>query len=211
MATLDSTAEPDRRRTWLIEPRTIAPALVVLALALVMSVVLPSLDSQTSYSQQTHTGDVAEIATGLTLAPKAGWNLASGALAGKARSAVGPTASTELDKGNVELFIQAAPFAGTPLQLLARINKIDDDLHRARGRAAGNTGTYTVETEQGVVGVAENFVGVARQGSIIAFVFPAHGQSAREGVEIVAAGPPEEISRRRDAIVAMIRSLRSAS
>jgi hypothetical protein len=98
--------------------------------------------------------------------------------------------------------------------LLARINKINPDLHHARGRAAGTTDRYAVRTRQGVVGLAEDFVGVARQGSVVAFVFRSRGQSVRsqgEGVEIVAAGPTGAISRRRDDIVAMIRSIRTAS
>jgi hypothetical protein len=185
----------------------------VLGLAVVMSVGLPSIDSETAYGDQVHEGDIAEIADGITLVPASGWDLASGALVGKARSRIGTTATTELVRGSVTFFVQAAPFAGTPAALLARINKINADLHRARGRAAGTTGHYAVRTRQGIVGVAEDFVGVARQGSVVAFVFTSRGQSLRsqgEGVEIVAAGPIEEISRRRDEIVAMIRSTRTA-
>jgi hypothetical protein len=68
-----------------------------------------------------------------------------------------------------------------------------------------------------MVGVAEDFASVARQGSVVAFVFNSggpstrsQGQSTGEGVEIVAAGPTGAISRRRDDIVAMIRSIRVA-
>jgi hypothetical protein len=184
----------------------------VLGLAVVMSVVVPSIDSETAYRDQVHEGDVAEIADGITLVPASGWDLASGALVGETRSSVGSTATTELVDGSVRLSVQAAPFDGTPSALLARINKINADLHHARGRAAGTTGRYAVRTRQGVVGVAEDFVGVARQGSIVAFVFRSRGRPVgSQGVEIVAAGPTGAISRRRDDIVAMIRSIRTAS
>jgi hypothetical protein len=112
----------------------------------------------------------------------------------------------------VTFFAQAAPFDGTPSALLTRIENINGDLHRARGRAAGTTGRYAVRTRQGAVGVAEDFVGVARQGSIVAFVFRSRApsiRSQREGVEVVAAGPTGEIARRRDDIVEMIRSIRA--
>jgi hypothetical protein len=203
----------DEARLLGIERRTVVPALLVLALAVLMSVVLPSVDSQTSYRQQVHDGDIAQIATGITLVPATGWDLASGALVGKARSQVGTTASTDLVYGSVEVFVRAAPFDGTPSALLARIDRINGDLHHARGRAAGTTDSYTVKTRQGVVGVAENFVGVARQGTVVAFVFTARGPAGptREGVEIVAAGPTDSMSPRRDDIVAMIRSIRTAS
>jgi hypothetical protein len=208
-----STAGSGARHSWGIDRRTVGPALLVLGLAVVMSIGLPSIDSETAYGDQVHEGDIVEIADGITLVPASGWDLASGALVGKARSPIGTTATTELVRGSVTFFVQAAPFDGTPAALLARINKINADLHRARGRAAGTTGHYAVRTRQGIVGVAEDFVGVTRQGSVVAFVFTSRRQSLRsqgEGVEIVAAGPIEEISRRRDDIVAMIRSTRTA-
>ena len=113
--------------------------------------------------------------------------------------------------------VQAAPFAGTPSALLSRINKINSDLEQARGRAAATSDRYAVTTRQGVVGVAEDFVGVEKQGSIVAFVFrprtrsaASRAQSTREGVEIVVSGPKGSMSRGRDNIVAMIRSIRTA-
>jgi hypothetical protein len=178
-----------------------------------MSVVLPSIDSEIAYGDQVHKGEIAEIADGITLVPASGWDLTTGALVGETRSPLGSTATTELVDGSVTFYVQAAPFDGTPSALLARINKINADLHHARGRAAGTTGRYDVKTRQGAVGVAEDFVGVARQGSVFAFVFKSRGQSNTqqgEGVEIVAAGPPDAISHRRDDIVAMIRSVRTA-
>jgi hypothetical protein len=204
----------EKRRSSGIDRRTVGPALLVLALAVVMSVVLPSIDSEAAYGDPVREGDIAEIADGITLVPASGWDLASGALVGETRSPIGSTATTELVDGSVKFSVQTAPFDGTPSALLARINKISADLDHARGRAAGTTDRYAVRTRQGVVGLAEDFVGVARQGSVVAFVFRSRGQSIRsqgEGVEIVAAGPTGAISRRRDDIVAMIRSIRTAS
>jgi hypothetical protein len=66
----------DERRFFGIERRTIVPALVVLGLAAVMSLVLPSIDSEASYRDQVHKGDIAEIADGITLVPASGWDLA---------------------------------------------------------------------------------------------------------------------------------------
>jgi hypothetical protein len=69
-----------------------------------------------------------------------------------------------------------------------------------------------VTTRQGARGVAEDFVGAHRQGTIATFVFRlrSQGERARVGVEVVAAGPKDSIARRRDAIVEMIRSIRRA-
>jgi hypothetical protein len=220
METQEATAESeigDERRAG-IDRWTVGPALLVLALAVLMSVVLPWVDSETEYSDAVDQGDVVQLAEGLTLVPASGWNLASGALAGQTRSAVGSTGSAELVRGDVRFDVQAAPFAGTASALLTRINEINADVRRAQGRTAQTTGRYTVTTRQGVTGVAEDFVGVTRRGSIMAFVFASRAQAASsdgqptdEGVEVVVSGPGGSLSRRRDEIVAMIRSIRAAS
>jgi hypothetical protein len=206
MAAATTVTSTEARSTG-IDRGTVKPALLVLALAVLMSVVLPAIDSKTDYRDEVHKGDVAELADGITLVPTPGWDLATGALVGRARTPVGTTASTQLVNGSVEFNVQAAPFAGTPSALLRRVNKISADL----GRAHAATDRYPVTTRQGRVGVAEDFAGVNRQGTVVAFVFRSRKQSSREGVEIVVSGPKGAMSRRRDDIVAMIRSIRVGS
>ena len=213
------TAAPAERRLLGLDLRTVVPALVVLALAAVMSLVLPSIDSSTSYSHEVARGDVVRLATGVTLVPARGWDVASGAIVGHTRTAVGSTASSELVRGSLRFSVEAAPFAGTPSALLTRINDIDAKFHHDRGRATQMTPRYDVTTKQGAVGVAQDFVGVARQGSVVAFVFEQRaqsttaqgGQPTNEGIEVVVSGPPDLLTRQRDAIVGMIRSIKVGS
>jgi hypothetical protein len=202
--------ESDRRRFAGIDRRTVAPSLLVLGLAVLMSIVLPSINRDVAYRHPVRRGELAELAAGITLVPTAGWDLATGALAGHTRSPVGTTATTELVDGGVKFDVQAAPFAATPSALLRRVKEISGGLNHARGSGA-DTPTYTVRTRQGAVGVGQDLVGVSRQGSVVAFVFRLRGQTTGEGVEIVASGPKGPISRRRDDIVAMIRSIRTTS
>jgi hypothetical protein len=107
--------------------------------------------------------------------------------------------------------VQTAPFDGTPSALLTRVNEIDADLESVQGSAGATTRRYAVGTRHGAVGVAQDFVGIDKQGTIVAFVFRSHGQSTGEGVKVVVAGSNASISRRRDDIVAMIRSISMAS
>lgn len=201
-----------------IDLPTVKPAVTVLALAVLISVVLPLINSETPYHDAVHAGDIVELADGITLVPAIGWNLATGALVGHTRSPAGSTATTELVDGSVNFDVQTAPFAGTPSALLSRVNKIGGKLDHARGSSAA-THRYTVTTRHGVVGVGEDFLGVNNQGSVVAFVLTApgqttsgsRGQTIREGVEIVVSGPRGPVSRRRGDIVAMIRSVRTAS
>jgi hypothetical protein len=218
MATSVTAAPRDERRLLGLDLRTVGPTLVVLALAGVMSLLLPSIDSTTSYSHEVRRGDVVGLADGITMAPTPGWDVASGSLLGHTRSAIGSTASTEIVRGSLRFDVQVAPFAGTPSSLLTRINKINSDLDNARGRAAQMTPRYAVKTKQGIVGVAQDFVGLTRNGSIVAFIFEPRiqagqqgSQRIREGVEVVVSGLPDALSRNRDAIVRMIRSITVAS
>ncbi|HZQ03793.1 MAG TPA: hypothetical protein VFA88_07220, partial [Gaiellaceae bacterium] len=143
---VSASATPAGRRSSLIEARTVGPALLVLALALVMSVVLPLIDRQTSYRHEIRKGAAVALAAGITLVPTPGWDLASGALVGQTRTPVGSTAQTELVDGSVDLDVSTAPFAGTPSALLTRIDRINADLDHARGRAAATTHRYAVTT-----------------------------------------------------------------
>jgi hypothetical protein len=202
--------EPGHRRFAGIDRGTVAPSLLVLGLAVLMSVVLPSVNRGAPDRHPVRRGELAQLAGGITLVPAAGWDLATGALAGHTRSPVGNTATTELVDGGVKFGVQAAPFAATPSALLRRVNEISAELNHARGSGAA-TPTYTVRTRQGAVGVGQDLVGVSRQGSVVAFVFRLRGQTTGEGLVIVASGPKGPISRRRDDIVAMIRSIRATS
>lgn len=198
-----------------IDRRTVKPALLVLALAVLMSIVLPSINSAAPYRNALHRGDIARLADGITLVPTAGWDLGSGALVGHTRSDVGSTSTTELIDGSVKFDVQTAPFSGTPAALLERVNKISAKLDHARGSGSA-TGEYPVTTRQGAVGVGEDFIGVNGQGSVVAFVFRAAGpstgrQATDEGVEVVVSGPKGAISRARGDVVAMIRSIRRGS
>jgi hypothetical protein len=213
-----ATAKAGERAPSGIDRRTVGPALLVLALAVLMSVVLPWIDSRAEYQHPIQEGDIAQLADGITLVPTPGWDLASGALAGDTRSSVGTTATTQLVSGGVTLSVHTAPFEGTPSELMAQVQEINADLAEARGSTAATTRRYTVTTRQGLDGVAENFVSPTMQGAVVAFVSDvppaagdAQGKSISEGVEIVVSGPKGEIARHRDDVVAMIESVRDTS
>lgn len=186
------------------------PSLLVLGLAVLMSIVLPLINSHTRYQHPVQRGDVAELAGGITLVPTPGWDLASGALVGRVRSQVGDTNATKIVDGSVRFDVQSAPFAGTPSALLRRVKKISAELDHTRGSAtAGHS--YKVTTRQGATGAGQDFVGASRQGSVVAFVFRLRGQATPEGVEVVVAGPDGALARARNDVVSMIRSIRTTS
>jgi hypothetical protein len=190
-----------------LDRRTIGPALLVLAFAILLSIVLPAINAAVSYHDEIHAGDVVDLADGrLTFVPAPGWNLAEGALLGRTRSGVSTTSATQLVDGDADFSVKVGPFDGTPSSLLTRVNQIDGGHDDSRGAGASGA-RYTVMTADGAVGVAEGFTGLQTQGVIVAFVFEVPG-AGRLGVQVVASGREDSLATRRNDIVAMIRSVR---
>lgn len=202
---------PVEHRVAGIDRRTIKPALAVLALALFVSVVLPLVSGAVAYDDEIRAGDVIDMAEGrLTFVPVPGWNLEDGVRVGGTRSTVPGSSMTVLSAGDVRLTVQAGPFDGTPAALLTRLDELNDDVDDARGLGASGD-RFTVRTDGGVVGVAESFTSLERQGTIAAFVFAVPdraGTTKRTGVEVVAVGSKSALAARRDEIDAMVRSIR---
>ena len=65
------------RRSPEIDRWTVKPALLVLALAVLMSVVLPLINRKTPYRHPVRRGEIAELAEGITLVPTPGWDLST--------------------------------------------------------------------------------------------------------------------------------------
>ena len=61
--------ESGRGRLAGVDRGTVAPSLLVVALAVLLSVVLPSLNAAAPYRHPVRNGDVAELAGGITLVP----------------------------------------------------------------------------------------------------------------------------------------------
>ena len=69
--------ESGRRRFAGIDRGTLAPSLLVLGLAVLMSVVLPSINRDAPYRHPVRRGEVVELAARITLVPTAGWDVAA--------------------------------------------------------------------------------------------------------------------------------------
>jgi hypothetical protein len=95
---------------------------------------------------------------------------------------------------------------------------------RAVEKAGGSTVTVHVGAKQTVVVNADDnlidrvktdvrhaVLVVSERGSFATKPTSSQGQAVGEGVEIVVSGPSDAMSRRRDDIVSMIRSIREAS
>ena len=171
---------PADKRLLGVDRRTIAPTLVVFALVVVMSVVLPVVNALVPYADIVKADDVMALQGDVTFVPEAGWGIKSGVRAGNAPlSGEYPATATVEDKA-VKLTVHTAPFDGDANKLLDQIERTSEALHHGRG-----------------VQVAGAHTG----GVIVAFVFGGCG------VEAVAVGPSDAGPEPTAAVIRMIRSI----
>jgi hypothetical protein len=195
---------PVEHRVLGIDKRTIAPALLVLGLLVLLAFVVPAIDDAVPYDDPIVAGDVMDLVGGrLTFVPADGWNRVDGSLVGEGAVEV-PGSASVLTMEDISVSITTGAFEGTPDELLDQINRVNEALKDPRGLGASGA-RQTVTTESGIVGVAETFTGVDQKGITAAFVVDVDGTSV--GVEVVVKGSVQSMSDHFDEIVAMLDSI----
>lgn len=189
-----------------LDRRTIAPALLVLALAFICATVIPAIDSAIEADNPVRSGDELNLGKGLTMVPAQDWNIVTGLRVGDETNApaTGATLPVELSNGTVTLKVVVGPFAGTPNALLDQINQVNTELDDI-DQFATTGDRVSVTTAQGETGVVETFTGSDVGGKIAAFVHDG------TGVEIVVVGLPEDMARHQDDIEAMVESIEATT
>jgi hypothetical protein len=171
-------------RRWLgLDRATLAPALVVLALAAVMALAAPAIDHAVSGGTRVRAGDVMVLQGGVQFVPAAGWELTDGILRGEEPRAGNPASATVVD-GPVALTVRTGPFPGTPLALLEQIKQTTDELHGKHGLHVTG-GATAIQTASGEHGVIARYQGTSSNGALATFVI------GGTGVEVVVTGPPK--------------------
>jgi hypothetical protein len=198
--------EPDDRwvpadeRWFGLDRRTIRPTLVVFALAIVMSVVLPVIDATVPYHDHVQAGDVLELEGDVTFVPEAGWGITSGLRAGHAPLSGEYPSTATIEDGAVKFTVRTGQFHGDAHQLLDQIETTSEALNRGRGVRVTGAPT-TIVTDQGKQGATVRITGPHTVGLIAAFVF------GTRGVEAVATGPSDSGSVPAATVLQMIRSI----
>jgi len=183
-----------------LDRRTLRPTLVVLALFVVMSVVLPVINAAVPYHDIVRPGDVMQIEGDVTFVPEAGWGITSGVRAGHPpMSGQYPTSAT-VEDGALKFTLRTGSFRGDADQLLDQIQTTSEALNRGRG--VHITGApATIVTAQGKQGATVRVTGPHTGGVIAAFVF------GDRGVEAVATGPTDAGAAQSAAVLRMIGSV----
>ena len=185
-----------------VDRRTIAPTLAVFLLVIVMSVVLPVINTRVPYHDIVRAGDVVELQDGVTFVPEAGWGITSGVRAGNAPLSGVYPATASVESRAVRFTVHTAPFDGDANKLLDQIVTTSEALNRGRGVRVASAHT-TIVTDQGKQGAMARVTGPHSGGVIAAFVFNGRG------VEAVATGPSDTGAEPTAAVFRMIRSIRA--
>ncbi|HTQ16943.1 hypothetical protein [Mycobacterium sp.] len=186
-----------------LDRRTIAPTLVVFALAIAMSVVLPLVNAAVPYHDIVKAGDVMQLEGEVTFVPEAGWGITSGVRAGDAplSGAYPPTAVVE--HGALRFRVHTGLFEGDAHKLLDQIEATSEALNRGRGvRVTG--AQKTIVTDHGRQGAVARVSGPHSGGVLVAFVFDGRG------VEAVATGPTDISEQEAAGVIRMVRSINRA-
>jgi hypothetical protein len=141
---------PVEHRWFGLDRRTFKPALIALAVALVLVYGLPALNAAIPWHREIIAGSVLDLGGGATAVPPVGWQLEDGSLVGG--SGTGPASvRILLAKGGATITFSGAAFTGSAEAFLQQV-------HRAqRDDAAGVSGPRnTLTTDAGLVGVVRS-------------------------------------------------------
>jgi hypothetical protein len=203
-----SSARPDvvpvdRRRSGL-DRASIAPAVLVFVLAVVMALVIGVVNELVPGDDEVRPGDVIELAGGVEFVPATGWDIADGVRAGQAGSAGSYPAAAQVTDGAVALGLQSAPWSGDAAALLEQVRRTNESLAGKTGpRVEGGVATF--RTDAGAEGVLSRYRSPGTDGVLAAVVLA--GAEGRVGVAVVATGPVDAPETVAPEVVGMIESI----
>ncbi|SES44678.1 hypothetical protein [Lentzea albida] len=192
---------PVEHRLLGLDRRTFAPALSVLAVALLLLCGLPALNALIPWHNEIRAGDVLDLGDGATAVPPVGWQLESGALTG---GSVSPASvQVELTTGGAAISLRGTAFTGSADAFL-------DQVLRSEGGAPGIDGSRgTVTTASGLVGVALASTSPQGDGLDVAFKMtrtPAEANTA-PALLVRVRTAPSQFERQQDTVGTFLRSI----
>jgi hypothetical protein len=192
---------PVEHRFFGLDRRSLLPGLVVIALFVLWTVIVPSLNDLLRYSQQTKAGDVFALNQGLTMDAQPGWGVDSGLLTTDTPRSGAAGEPVELSKGGVSFAVTSGPFRGGARALLGQIGKVDHALSGDEAfHVSGDVATF--HTNEGHLGVAQAYTTVAGAGVVTALVY------GGTGVKITFTGSTTAMADHGEEVGDMIDSIR---
>ena len=192
---------PVEHRLLGLDKRSFPPALFVVAVFLVATVLVPRVNDAIAWDDPVRAGEQLALTDTVAFTPATGWNVERGFRVGAGGSAVTSGEATVAGDG-VTFDIVPDTFDGTPAELLDQIEKVTSPTGDPTFQVDGDPATIT--TPAGDVGVIQTYSSVNGDGLVAAFVID------DTGLEVTAYGPPTQMTAAADDIHDMIASIRAA-
>jgi hypothetical protein len=191
---------PVEHRRLGMDRRTFPFAIGALAVWLLWVLVVPRIDAAVPWTDQTRPGDVFRVTGAVTMTPAVGWGVQSGLRTTDTTRSGTTSDDVVLVVDGVSFQITSGPWAGTPAELLAQSTLITRTLVSGGDFRVVDAAT-TIQTRDGDTGVLEGFATGRSEGLIAALVLDG------QGLQVQAAGTPEQLAARAPQIGDMIASI----
>ena len=180
-----------------IDRRTIAPALAVLALAGVMTLVLPAIDDAMEYDTHIGVGETIRLES-VSFVPAVGWGeVTDDGAPGSARA----IERVVVGDGTARFGVATYAYEGTAAEMLDDADTLDPALAEVRGpHLTARAASYT--TDDGVTGVIERFTGATSEGYVATFV------EGGVGVLVVVSAAENQLGDHTTEVNHMLDSIR---
>ena len=181
---------PVEHRALGLDRRTIAPAVVIAAIVIFYSMIIPYVDGLVDHDSAVEPGTSLVIGGNVSIVPPAGWEV---------------TDRTALDAGSLELHnsgiivnANVGPFAGELDDLLAYADGIVDGTETGVAHHEASS----IVAADGTAGLEEHWDGVNTEGLVAVF------SDGTVGVVIAVEGPAPMVTRHQRELDQMIASVR---
>ncbi|MEU0877415.1 hypothetical protein ABZ345_02355 [Lentzea sp. NPDC005914] len=174
-----------------LDRRTFRPALIALAVALVLAYGLPVLNATIPWHNEIRAGDVLDLGDGATAVPPVGWQLENGTLTGAAPASL----QVDLATGGATIGLRGASFAGNADAFL-------DQVLRSQGSPGVDGARGSVTTDGGLVGVALSSSSPSGDTLLVAFKM-----SGAVALLVRVRTAPGQFERYQDTVGAVLRSI----
>lgn len=189
---------PAEHRVLGLDRRSLPPALFVIAVFVLLTVIVPRVNAAIDWDDPVRAGEQLALTQTIVFTPAEGWDVEAGF-----RVSAENIRSGDVTLGGDGVTFEVSPdsFAGTPDQLLDQVEKVTSRTTDPSFRVEGDRSTLT--TTAGQTGVVQTYSSIRGDGLVAAFVIDG------TGVKITAYGPPAQMTAAADTIKDMITSIQT--
>lgn len=191
---------PAEHRVLGLDRRTLPPALFVIAIFFLFTVIVPRVDAAIGWDDPVQAGEQLALTDTIVFTPVSAWDVETGYRVGP--DGPGQRSGEVVIAGDGVTFqITPDTFDGDPNQLLDQTEKVTSRTTDPSFRVESDRTTLTTTT--GATGVVQSYSSLDNDGLVAAFVIDG------TGLKVTAYGPPTQMTATADDIRDMIISIRT--